>query len=63
MEALRKYLTDTGMKPGEFAKLLGIKPPHMSLLRSGKRKPSRELSVRIATATGGAVPVSCWDEE
>jgi len=63
METLSTYLAKSGVRQGDLAKALGIKPPHMSLLVSGRRKPSRSLAAKIATATNGAVPVSCWDEE
>lgn len=63
MMKLSTYISQTGVKQAVLAEQLGIKPPHMSLLVRGDRKPSRALAAKIELVTDGAVPVSIWDEQ
>lgn len=57
-------LTDAIARSGktrtQFAEELGIGRPFLSMLESGKKRPSLELAVRIDRMTGGAVPASSW---
>ena len=52
---LAQYLTDSGLKQEDFAKLVGISQPHVSRLLKGGTWPQRALLQRITEATGGKV--------
>lgn len=45
------------------ARVVGVTPAHVSLLRAGKRTPSLALSVRIERATVAAAggPIRGWE--
>ncbi|HBT01608.1 MAG TPA: hypothetical protein DEB47_17530 [Citreicella sp.] len=45
---------------GDWARDFGISRPYLYQLIDGKREPSVEVALRIAAATGGAVPISTW---
>ncbi len=60
-------LTDAILRSGktrtQFADELGIGRPFLSMLESGRKRPSLELAVRIERLTAGGVPASSWIEE
>jgi DNA-binding transcriptional regulator YdaS (Cro superfamily) len=43
-----------------WARDMGISRPYLYGLMDGTRYPGPEVAVRIAQATGGAVPVEAW---
>lgn len=57
---LKQHLTSTGQSQRDFAAQIGIDPSYLSLLVSGKKRPSLEVAVRIETATSGAVTCASW---
>lgn len=58
MATLRSYLE--ARPKAKFAASVGITPPYLSQLLSGKRLPSRDLMVRIQEVTGGEVDLNSW---
>lgn len=60
-------LTDAIIRSGktraQFAAELGIGRPFLSLLESGRKRPSLELAVRIERLTAGHVPAASWIED
>ena len=61
MNALEKFLADSGMSKSEFAKSVGITPGRVSqLLNNPNERPGRDLIARIEEATGGAVTFRDW---
>lgn len=52
MAMLTEWIQASGMTRREVAFALGIGPAMLSLLESGKRKPSLSLAVRIEKLTG-----------
>lgn len=55
------WLKDCGKTPEEVAKLLGgISVSSVYNARNGYFKPGRELAVKIAEVSEGAVPVESW---
>lgn len=46
----------------DWAEAFGMSPSTLSDILSGRRGPTLEQALRIAAATGGAVPVECWAE-
>jgi plasmid maintenance system antidote protein VapI len=61
MEQLIAYMQAAGIKGVQLAQMIGATPAHVSDMRKGRRKPSRNLAIRIARVTGGAVPVEAWE--
>lgn len=57
---LTDAITRSGKTRTQFANELGIGRPFLSMLESGKKRPSLELAVRIERLTGGQVPASSW---
>jgi DNA-binding transcriptional regulator YdaS (Cro superfamily) len=49
------FKTDALGAKGEMSRYLGITPTWMSLLLSGRRKPSPALAIKLEVATGGLV--------
>lgn len=60
MMTLSAYLATTGETQADFAARIGIKPPHMSLILSGARRPGIVVASAIERETGGQVPASSW---
>lgn len=60
MMTLSAYLASTGETQADFAARIGIKPPHMSLILSGARRPSIDVASAIERETGGKIPASSW---
>jgi transcriptional regulator with XRE-family HTH domain len=44
----------------DWAEDFGISRPHLHSLMNGDRNPSVVVAQRIASATGGAVPINHW---
>lgn len=63
MSELQTYLITIGARQQDFADAISISRPYLSLLLSGQKRPSLDLALRIADATGGAVPVTSWRRE
>ena len=63
MEKLRTYLAGSPeTKDGEWAAMFGISRSHFNMIRNGRAQPGKAVMTRIASATGGAVPVTAWFE-
>ena len=45
----------------EAAQVLGLDQGRYSQYENAKRRPGRFWAVKIAAATGGAVPIESWD--
>lgn len=58
MVTLRTYLE--GRPKAEFAAKVDIRPPYLSQLLSGQRKPSLALMLRIQEASEGEVDLNSW---
>lgn len=58
---LAQYLRRHDLTQDRAGKILGIKPAMFSRLLSGKRRPGREMAVRIEHLTSGFVPMVGWD--
>jgi transcriptional regulator with XRE-family HTH domain len=58
MQTLADYLK--GKKKAEFARQLGISSSQLSQYLSGYRRPRFEQMLKIAIASGGAVPIESW---
>lgn len=63
MEKLKSYLEAFDGNQQALAAYLGISRPHVSLLLSGRKKPSLQLAGRIEKLTGGAVPMTAWIDD
>ena len=63
MDNLSQFLKTKSIRQQEFADAISISRPYLSLLLSGQKRPSLDLALRIADATGGAVPVTSWRRE
>ena len=61
MNTLSDYLQETGIRQSDFADQVGVGQAMISRLARGLAGPSLPLALAIARATGGAVPVECWD--
>lgn len=48
------------MTPDDVAKKLGVKVSSVYNARNGYFKPGRDLAVKIADLSDGAVPVEVW---
>lgn len=57
---LTDAIARSGKTRSQFAEELGVGRPYLSMLESGKKRPSLELAIRIERLTGGAVPASSW---
>ena len=60
MNALAKYLKESGRSAMEFSRSVGAAPSQISRLLSGERGPSIPLALEIERETDGAVPVASW---
>lgn len=62
MMTLAQYLESENLTQADFAKLLGVTQATVSKLTGGshRRFPSVETAKRIATVTGGRVPITAW---
>ena len=61
-ELLTSYLRQTRILQKDLARRLHVSEAHLSRLLRGHRRPSRDLAVRLATATDGTVSVAAWSE-
>ena len=52
---LAEYLSEHGLSPAEFAKLIGVTDESVRRYAHGRRYPRPAIMRRIVTATGGAV--------
>jgi plasmid maintenance system antidote protein VapI len=59
MNDLSAYLETCGRTQLAVAAELGISQGHLNDMKTGRRKPGRELAVRIERMLG--VPVQSWD--
>jgi len=55
-------ITASGQTRKAIADQLGISASYLSLLESGKKRPSLDLAFRIERLTGGAVPAASWTQ-
>lgn len=60
MEKLHAYLLSKGLKPSEFADLVGTSRGYMHDILSSRRRPGLSVAAEIERATGGIVPASIW---
>lgn len=60
MTHLQTYAAEQGEKQHDLAETFGISQSYLSLLLSGKKRPSLELAIHIENQTRGAVPASSW---
>lgn len=60
METLSQYLERSQLTQAEFAKRVGTTQANISKLCGSDPKISTDLAVKIATATGGSVPITVW---
>lgn len=58
--AFADWLADCGKKPADVAKALDVSVSSVYNARNAYFKPGRDLAVRIADFTEGAVPVESW---
>lgn len=63
MEKLKSYLEAFDGNQQALAGYLGISRPHVSLLLSGRKRPSLQLAGRIEKLTNGAVPMTAWIDD
>ena len=61
-ELLSRYVRTSNVLQRHLARRLHISETHLSRLLRGHRTPSRDLAVRVATATDGLVSVAAWSE-
>jgi DNA-binding XRE family transcriptional regulator len=57
---LAEYLALAKIPPDKFRDGLDVSREYISMLASGKRKPSLDLANKIARKTQGAVPADSW---
>lgn len=57
---LGDYIKSKGLKKQHFARMVGVRPDHLSRWLSGKVRPERPACVLIYMLTDGAVPVEAW---
>jgi len=62
MHKLAAYLAASESTHEEMAVRLGISRAHLTKLVNRRAYPSRALMQKIASETGGAVPVTAWFE-
>lgn len=60
MNQFAKYLDKMGISAKQFAEKHDISQPMVCQLRTGKRKPSLAMMVKIQKATGGRVTLQGW---
>lgn len=60
MEKLNEHLDGAKIRQNEFASRIGVSEPFLSQLLKGTRRPSFKVMQRIASETGGAVPLEAW---
>ena len=60
MEALEKYLRETGMGVSGFAAALGVDHSLVSKWYRGKTRPGWEMAAKIERITRGKVPLKAW---
>ncbi len=60
---LGTYLEAHGLSQGAFARRLGVKSGVVCRWVSGQRVPTVHYALAIERETGGAVPVSAWEEK
>ena len=61
MSTLSDYIKSQPPKTyGQWAQTFAISRPYLYGLMDGTRNPSPQVAIRIAEATGGAVPVDAW---
>lgn len=60
---LRKWLHDNGVTEEQFAAATGIRVDRLRRVLSGRWEATRNQADRIATATGGGVPLIVWHPE
>ncbi|WP_353936522.1 helix-turn-helix transcriptional regulator [uncultured Gemmobacter sp.] len=60
MMNLCTFLSEMGETQVEFAKRVSVSQGTISKLCAGQIRPSLTLAARIASATGGRVPVEIW---
>ena len=60
MSQFATYVKAVATSRSDLAKEMGISRPYLSLILTGRRRPSLELAIRIERLTDGAVPVSSW---
>lgn len=58
--AFADWLAKSHTKPGTLAKELKVSASSIYNLRNGYFGPGRDLAVKIATLSEGAVPVDSW---
>jgi DNA-binding transcriptional regulator YiaG len=58
--ALADHIRSMGLKKQDFARMVGVRPDHLSRWLSGKVRPERPACVLIYMLTDGAVPVEAW---
>jgi transcriptional regulator with XRE-family HTH domain len=59
-ERLSAYLKRTKTTQADFARLVEMTGPMLSMVLSGRRTPGRDASLNIELATGGKVPARLW---
>lgn len=60
MSELKKYLSDSGTKPSEFAKEIGVEVQSLYRYMNGERIPDREIMPRITKATSGLITANSF---
>lgn len=60
--SLNDYFEQTGETHEAFAKVFGITPQYVSMMRAGKRQPSLKLALRINEYTGVPLEALLMDE-
>lgn len=61
-ERLAAYLKRTETSQADFARLVGMTAPMLSMVLSGRRTPGRDASLEIELATGGKVSARSWSK-
>lgn len=59
---LSEYMEEHELTDAKFAKLIGKTRAHVGHLRTGVRKPSVPLAIKIEQKTKGDVPMLVWWE-
>ena len=57
---LKHWLKKTDTTKAEFARLVEVSRPTVTLLTAGNRKPGRDLIAKIVKATDGLVSFEDW---
>jgi len=61
-DALRAWLVLAERTPTWLARKVGVSAGHMHDILSGRRRPGRDLAVRLAKISAGAARVEDWSE-